>query len=125
VPDGKGPVITPFSYPDTLLNGLDYYVSNTGSDQNDGRSLASAWLTLQHAAESIGFGDTILVAPGTYAGVYITPEYSGSTAGWKCLRALDPANKPVITSHSPKQKDGRNSFVMLYGYGIDETRPEP
>jgi hypothetical protein len=46
----------------------NYYVSTTGSDANNGTTLATAWLTLQHAND-VGrkAGDCVNVAPGTYA----------------------------------------------------------
>ena len=46
----------------------NYYVSNNGSDANNGLSLGSAFLTLQHAADLVGMGDTVFVENGTYVG---------------------------------------------------------
>lgn len=44
-----------------------YYVAPGGSDTNDG-SMDHPWLTLQHAAESLGAGDTLNIAAGAYEG---------------------------------------------------------
>jgi hypothetical protein len=45
-----------------------YYVSTTGSDENDG-SEESPWATLQHAADEADIpGDIVLVANGAYTG---------------------------------------------------------
>lgn len=44
----------------------DYFVRKTGSDVNPGTSAASAWLTVDHAADSVAPGDTIYVGAGTY-----------------------------------------------------------
>jgi parallel beta-helix repeat protein len=49
------------------------YVATTGSDSNDGSSPAKAWLTLQHANDSLpgggaAAGTCVNVEPGTYAG---------------------------------------------------------
>ena len=49
---------------DGLLSGV-YYVSEDGSDENDG-SYKNPWLTLEKAAAAIKDGDTILVNSGTY-----------------------------------------------------------
>lgn len=54
-----------------------YYVSTTGDDGNDGLGLGTAWRTLQHAADNVGVGDTVLIAGGRYSEeVYI--KASGS-----------------------------------------------
>ncbi len=42
-----------------------YYVSKTGSDSNNGSS-GSPWLTIGHAAEVVGAGNTVNVGAGTY-----------------------------------------------------------
>lgn len=60
-----------------LLAGT-YYVSTTGSDANDG-SLSSPWLTIQHAVDSVGPGDTICVTAGVYNEL-VTFNNSGSAA---------------------------------------------
>ncbi len=45
-----------------------YFVSNTGSNSNDGLTPATAFLTIQHAVDVIAAGDSVLVADGTYTG---------------------------------------------------------
>jgi hypothetical protein len=40
--------------------------SKTGSDTNDGRTLASALKTIQHAMHIAKSGDTLVIAPGIY-----------------------------------------------------------
>jgi hypothetical protein len=57
-----------------LTGGMTFYVATTGNDANDGLSVGTPWLTLQHAWNVIfnkydlaGFGVTITVANGTYA----------------------------------------------------------
>jgi len=120
--EGYGPVIVPVTYPELVLNGKTWYVAPNGNDANDGAALGTAWKTLQHAVDTIGCGDTVLVAPGTYAGIVVKPENSGQATGWKCIKALDPANKPVIDTFSSKN-EARNSFVQLYGDGMTATAP--
>ena len=44
-----------------------YYVSNQGSDSQDG-STGTPWATLQRAANIVSPGDTVIVRAGTYAG---------------------------------------------------------
>lgn len=45
-----------------------WYVSPAGDDQNSGSSPATAWRTLQKAADVVGPGDRVDVLPGGYAG---------------------------------------------------------
>jgi parallel beta-helix repeat protein len=47
-------------------NAQTYFVSVSGSDSHDGRSLATAWRTLNKAATLAGAGATVNVADGTY-----------------------------------------------------------
>jgi hypothetical protein len=59
-----------------------YYVSNAGSDSNDG-SQARPWRTIQHAdaALALGSGGTVVhVAPGTYGGPITTNRSGTATA---------------------------------------------
>lgn len=53
-----------------------YHVAKTGDDGNVG-SLASPWLTIQHAATNVSAGDTITVHAGTYRET-VTPTVSGT-----------------------------------------------
>jgi len=56
--------------------GLDFYVSTTGNDANNG-SAASPWRTIGHADSVAQPGWTIHVAPGTYTGS-VTTNASGT-----------------------------------------------
>ena len=48
-----------------LSNGNIYYVSNSGSNSNNG-SLNSPWKTIQQAADNVQAGDKVYIMPGTY-----------------------------------------------------------
>ena len=92
---------TPLPMPLPCLGGRKLYAAPGGNDANDGLSLATAFATLQRGAEALQPGDTLLVAPGNYAGICTRAEFfhgepSGNDGGWKCVAALDPQNKPVI-----------------------------
>ena len=56
-----------------------YYVSSAGLDGNDGTS-AYPWRTIQHGADQLLPGDTLLIAPGVYqeGGIVVT---HGGAAG--------------------------------------------
>ena len=46
----------------------NYYVSTTGSDTNDGKTVLTPFLTMAKAVETASSGDTILIKAGTYLG---------------------------------------------------------
>lgn len=48
---------------------MNYFVSPTGSDSNNGTSLDTPWLTLKYALEQVVSGDTLTIADGSYAAV--------------------------------------------------------
>lgn len=48
-----------------------FYVSTNGNDSNDG-SLGSPWLTVQHAANTVAAGDSVIVSNGVFAEVVAT-----------------------------------------------------
>ena len=56
----------------------DYYVSKTGSDSNDGRSLTTAWATPTHAALQAQAGDVINLLAGVWQGEHVTFANSGT-----------------------------------------------
>src|SRR5262249_56162761 len=59
------PTPTPTPAPTPTAGANDFFVSPTGSDSNNG-SASAPWATLQHAADSVRSGATVLVADGTY-----------------------------------------------------------
>ena len=79
-----------------------YYVAKGGNDQNPG-TLDSPWLTIQHAAENLTAGDTILIREGTYhESVYIG---QGGNEG-----------KPVTFSAYP------NETIVIDGTDVTESQ---
>ena len=57
-----------------------YYVSNTGSNSNNGTSLGTPFQTIQKAAYVVGPGDTVYVRGGTYRET-VTMQHSGNSLG--------------------------------------------
>ena len=88
-----------------LSFGATYYVATNGLDTNDGSS-GAPWLTLQHAVDTIAAGDTILVQPGTYAGVRI--RYSGTSGSLKTLQA-----NGAVLLNAPSSVTQRNSTLEM------------
>ncbi len=113
-------------------SAADRYVATSGSDANPG-TRTHPWATLQHAADSIGPGDTILVGPGSYVGFRITR--SGTAKAPSTLKAEAGATV-LVNAAGPKtlhgsfveaQTDGIVSYWVIEGlevagsgrYGID------
>tara|TARA_R110002020_G_scaffold8355_4_gene33642 strand:- start:1652 stop:3292 length:1641 start_codon:yes stop_codon:yes gene_type:complete len=53
-----------------------YYVSKLGNDSNNGTSAATAFLTIDKAANEVAAGDWVYIAPGTYREM-VTMDTSG------------------------------------------------
>jgi parallel beta-helix repeat protein len=77
-----------------------FYVATGGNDGNPGTA-AMPWATIQHAVETIGAGDTILVGSGTYTGARI--ENSGLAGMVKTLRA-DTGAHVLLNAPGPKNR---------------------
>jgi hypothetical protein len=78
-----------------------YYVSGTGSDSNDGLTIATAFLTLQHAASLTQPGDTVYVMNGTYTNScpscdVLDITIPGTASNWITYKAY-PGQTPVIS----------------------------
>ncbi len=60
-----------------LANATTYYVAKTGNDKNPG-TLASPWLTVTKAANTLVAGDTVYIRAGSYL-EQVTPVNSGNS----------------------------------------------
>src|SRR5947209_2833230 len=56
----------------------DFHVTPDGDDTRDGRSVARAWRTVQHAADVVDAGQTVCVHGGTYR-ERVTVRHSGTS----------------------------------------------
>jgi parallel beta-helix repeat protein len=88
-----------------IPSGNKYYVSPSGNDSNPGTS-AQPWKTLQHAADLVNAGDTIMILPGTY------------TKGLKLTRSGEPGKTikfigtDVSTTVIDGSSDERDCFFI-------------
>lgn len=78
-----------------------YYVSGTGSDSANGLSQATAFLTLQHAADVTQPGDTVYAMNGTYTNACASCDVvdistPGSPSAWITYAAY-PGQTPVVS----------------------------
>ena len=85
------------------------YVSKQGNDTSDGLTSETAWKTLQHAADRVRPGDTVIVAGGEYPGtVYF--RATGAPSKPISLKAV-PGEKVTIDGLGERLKVG----FVLYG----------
>jgi Periplasmic copper-binding protein (NosD) len=94
-----------------------FYVAPSGSDSNDGLSMSSPFLTIQHASNTVMAGDSVIVLPGTYAGFYHTT--SGTAAQKIVFHALQGViiNMPNGTTNDGINLEGA-SHVIIEGFSI-------
>jgi len=101
----------------TTFAQTNYYVSNTGNDSNNGLSPATAFLTLQHAADIVSAGGVVRVANGTYAGFDIRNKNGTST---NPITFLATGNNVVVNQPGPIRNDIINvenaDYVMVDGF---------
>ncbi|HYB99873.1 MAG TPA: right-handed parallel beta-helix repeat-containing protein [Candidatus Limnocylindrales bacterium] len=101
----------------TTAGATDYYVSPGGSDLSSGLAPAAAWATLQHAADTIGPGDTVHVADGSYSGFDVRIV---ATAAQPVAFVADNPGGAVIVADNPQTPDGINvenaAYITIDGF---------
>lgn len=102
-----------------------YYVATSGSDAATGTSVGAAWKTLQHAANLVQAGDTVIVLPGTYAGFNLfTSGAPGAPIRFTANGGASTPNANVIvnTNNTFTGKDRINlegaSHVVIEGFTV-------
>src|SRR5262245_16785359 len=94
-----------------------YYVAIGGNNSDDG-SPDNPWATLQHAADTVEAGDTVIVRPGAYRGFNL--ETSGDAQHLITFSAEDGV---TINQDNPVTPDGINlegaSFVVIEGFTVN------
>ncbi|MDR3574158.1 MAG: right-handed parallel beta-helix repeat-containing protein [Anaerolineaceae bacterium] len=84
--------------------GQTYYVSTSGSDSSDG-SNAHPWLTIQHGADKLKPGDTLLINPGIYKESGIIVSNGGTAAAAVTIKA-NGSGVIIDNSGSGMHQDG-------------------
>ncbi|MDQ1333381.1 MAG: putative pectate lyase [Thermodesulfobacteriota bacterium] len=87
-----------------------YYVSPTGNDESAGSSSAP-WRTLQHAADKVIAGDTVMIRSGVYAGFRAK---SGGSPGLAITFKSESGASVVVNDTGPDAWHG--SLINIEGY---------
>ena len=106
-----------FLFSVTSIQATNYFVSNSGSNSNNGLTSATSFLTLQHASDQTVAGDTVFVANGTYVG-FDHRNTNGTMANPIVFKAL--GNNVLINASGPIRDDGINienaDFIVIDGF---------
>src|SRR6266702_3284008 len=93
----------------------NYYVATSGSDSNDGSS-CHPWATIQHAADIVGPGDTVHVAPGSYAGNIVTGTSGTESARIRFVSDQQWGAKVSTSNYTVWHNTG--NYVDIMGFDI-------
>src|SRR5262245_15712931 len=92
------------------------YVATSGNDAGDGSS-NTPWRTLQHAADVVNPGDTVIVRAGKYVGLYL--DRDGTAANRIVFRAEAGV---TIDQRNATTADGINlegaDYVTIEGFNV-------
>lgn len=98
----------------TLLSAQTWYVSGTGNDDNDGKSEAKAFRSLQKAAVAVKPGDVVLIGNGIYRN---TDQGDGSA-----VLSINTSGKPdawitwkARPGHYPQIRPGGWNAIQITG----------
>jgi PKD repeat protein len=99
--------------------GRTFYVSSSGSDSASGTA-TSPWKTLQHAADLVQAGDTVIVRAGTYAGFQITTD---GTASKPITFKADPgvlvnAKQASVSSSAGAINIEGADYIIIDGFNV-------
>ncbi len=101
----------------SVASAATYYVDTSGDDDAAG-SMAAPWATLQHAADTVGAGDTVIVRAGSYVGFNL--ESSGMDGAPITFQAEEGVE---ISAENEATPDGINlegaSFVVIDGFTVN------
>lgn len=105
----------------------DFYISPGGKDTNDGLTQQTPFKTFAAALKHISPGKTLCVMPGEYKAtawndlITMDKSMSGRPGEYVTIKALDPANKPVLFATGTGVWNAINinaSYVIIDGLEV-------
>ena len=102
------------------INSTTYYVSESGSNSNNGLTPATAFETLQYAADIVSAGDSVLVLQGNYVGFDI--RKNGSQNSPIVFKTIE--SDVVVDERNSVTPDGINienaSWIFIDGFEVKD-----
>jgi len=105
-------VVTLVTQPAT---GSTYYVATWGSDSNPG-SFSKPWKTIQHAADSVGAGDTVYVRGGVYNELTSMKALGSASAGFITFSSY-PGENAIVDGTRLKIPGGQWGLFTIQDQG--------
>ena len=103
-----------------LLHANTYYVSNSGSNNNNGLSESTAFETIQHASNLVLAGDTVVVLAGTYVGF----DHRSNSGTSEMPIVFQGFGDPLINVSGPLRDDGINiegpDYIIIDGFVVND-----
>ena len=93
-----------------------YYVATTGNDSNPGTQ-SQPWLTIQHAADTVKAGDTVIIEPGHYNERVKLPNGLSGTAQGKITFKSAVRRSAYMNGF----KSDHNNYIRIEGLSITYT----
>lgn len=81
--------------------GMNYFVKTNGNDSADGRSLATAKLTLQAAIDTASAGDTVWIDDGTYT--FTSGTYGAIISKSLAVRSRNGAESVILSGNDARR----------------------
>jgi hypothetical protein len=97
-----------------------YYVSQTGNDADSG-TIQRPWSTLQHAADRLAPGETVIVLSGTYAGFNM---FRSGSPGHPITFSARPGvlvNTAAVGTHRSRINIENASYIVIEGFEVVGT----
>jgi parallel beta-helix repeat protein len=107
-------------FANVTIYSVTYYVSETGSNSYNGLSPQTAFATLQHAADIVSAGDSVLVLTGNYVGFDVRENANQNSP--IVFKAIE--NNVVIDERNSATPDGINienaSWIVIDGFEVKD-----
>lgn len=104
----------------SIIAQTNYYISESGNNNNDGLTPQTAFATLQHAADIVSAGDSVLVLQGNYVGFDI--RNGGNQNAPIVFKAID--SDVFINERNAVTPDGINienaDWIVIDGFEVKD-----